>query len=58
LTTIYFAGLHGLLVAGTGNKVEDFGWLLQIWRWRCRPQSVLINEVFMLAAHLKVPIPF
>ena len=21
----YFAGLHGLLVAGTGNKVEDFG---------------------------------
>lgn len=21
----YFAGIHGLLVAGTGNKVEDFG---------------------------------
>ena len=21
----YFAGLHGLLVAGTGNKIEDFG---------------------------------
>jgi NAD+ synthase len=21
----YFAGVHGLLVAGTGNKVEDFG---------------------------------
>ncbi|MBE9575296.1 NAD(+) synthase [Flavobacterium proteolyticum] len=26
MTTLYFfAGLHGFLVAGTGNKVEDFG---------------------------------
>lgn len=25
VTLYYFAGLHGLLVAGTGNKVEDFG---------------------------------
>ena len=24
-TLYYFAGLHGCLVAGTGNKVEDFG---------------------------------
>lgn len=24
-TLYYFAGLHGLIVAGTGNKVEDFG---------------------------------
>src|SRR6218665_731951 len=24
-TLYYFAGIHGLLVAGTGNKVEDFG---------------------------------
>ncbi|HEX9980074.1 MAG TPA: NAD(+) synthase [Flavobacterium sp.] len=24
-TLYYFAGLHGMLVAGTGNKVEDFG---------------------------------
>lgn len=24
-TLYYFAGFHGLLVAGTGNKVEDFG---------------------------------
>lgn len=24
-TLYYFAGLHGFLVAGTGNKVEDFG---------------------------------
>ena len=24
-TLYYFAGMHGLLVAGTGNKVEDFG---------------------------------
>ncbi len=25
LTLYYYAGLHGMLVAGTGNKVEDFG---------------------------------
>ena len=25
ITLYYFAGIHGLLVAGTGNKVEDFG---------------------------------
>lgn len=24
-TLYYFAGIHGLLVAGTGNKIEDFG---------------------------------
>jgi NAD+ synthase len=24
-TLYYFAGIHGYLVAGTGNKVEDFG---------------------------------
>ena len=24
-TLYYYAGLHGYLVAGTGNKVEDFG---------------------------------
>ena len=24
-TFYYYAGIHGLLVAGTGNKVEDFG---------------------------------
>lgn len=24
-TLYYYAGLHGLLVAGTGNKIEDFG---------------------------------
>lgn len=24
-TLYYFAGLHSLLVAGTGNKIEDFG---------------------------------
>jgi NAD+ synthase len=23
-TLYYFAGIHGLLVTGTGNKVEDF----------------------------------
>lgn len=25
LTLYYFAGIHGYLVAGTGNKIEDFG---------------------------------
>jgi len=26
MTTLYYlAGIHGFLVAGTGNKVEDFG---------------------------------
>jgi len=25
MTLYYFAGIHGLLVAGTGNRVEDFG---------------------------------
>ena len=26
MTSLYYlAGIHGLLVAGTGNKVEDFG---------------------------------
>jgi NAD+ synthase len=26
-TLYYFAGVHGLLVAGTGNKVEFWRWL-------------------------------
>jgi hypothetical protein len=35
----YFAGVHGLLVAGTGNKVEDFGvgFYTKIRRWWRRP---------------------
>ena len=38
MTTLYaYAGHYGYLVAGTGNKVEDFGvgFLYKIWRWRC-----------------------
>ena len=33
----YFAALNGYLVAGTGNKVEDFGvgFFYKIWRWWC-----------------------
>lgn len=56
----YFAGLHGLLVAGTGNKVEDFGVgfytkygdggvdLSPI-------ADLLKSEVYELAAYLGVP---
>ncbi len=59
-TLYYFAGIHGLLVAGTGNKVEDFGVgfytkygdggvdLSPI-------ADLLKSEVFQLAKHLKVP---
>ena len=59
-TLYYFAGIHGLLVAGTGNKVEDFGVgfytkygdggvdLSPI-------ADLLKSEVFQLAKYLKVP---
>lgn len=59
-TLYYFAGIQGLLVAGTGNKVEDFGVgfytkygdggvdLSPI-------ADLLKSEVYALAAHLKVP---
>ena len=59
-TLYYFAGLHGLLVAGTGNKVEDFGVgfytkygdggvdLSPI-------ADLLKSEVYELAAFLNVP---
>jgi len=55
----YLAGLHGMLVAGTGNKIEDFGVgfytkygdggvdLSPI-------ADLLKSEVYELAAHLKV----
>ncbi|NKB62116.1 MAG: NAD(+) synthase [Gammaproteobacteria bacterium] len=58
-TLYYFAGLHGYLVAGTGNKVEDFGVgfytkygdggvdLSPI-------ADLLKTEVFELGAHLEV----
>jgi len=59
-TLYYFAGIHGLLVTGTGNKVEDFGVgfytkygdggvdLSPI-------ADLLKSEVFQLAKYLKVP---
>ena len=59
-TLYYFAGIHGLLVAGTGNKVEDFGVgfytkygdggvdLSPI-------ADLLKSEVFELAKYLNVP---
>lgn len=61
MTTLYYlAGIHGLLVAGTGNKVEDFGVgfytkygdggvdLSPI-------ADLLKSDVRALAAYLKVP---
>jgi NAD+ synthase len=59
-TLYYFAGIYGLLVAGTGNKVEDFGVgfytkygdggvdLSPI-------ADLLKSEVYSLGAYLKVP---
>ena len=59
-TLYYFAGIHGRLVAGTGNKIEDFGVgfytkygdggvdLSPI-------ADLLKSEVFALGAHLGVP---
>jgi len=59
-TLYYFAGVHGLLVAGTGNKVEDFG-VGFFTKYGdggvdLSPIADLMkSEVFMLAAHLQVP---
>jgi NAD+ synthase len=59
-TLYYFAGLHGLLVAGTGNKVEDFG-VGFFTKYGdggvdLSPIADLVkSEVFALAAHLDVP---
>lgn len=59
-TLYYFAGLHGLLVAGTGNKVEDFGVGFYTKYGDggvdLSPIADLVkSEVFALGAHLKVP---
>ena len=56
----YFAGLNGLLVAGTGNKVEDFGVGFYTKYGDggvdLSPIADLVkSEVFALAAHLDVP---
>ncbi|MFT7899434.1 NAD(+) synthase [Tenacibaculum ascidiaceicola] len=59
-TLYYFAGLHGLLVAGTGNKVEDFGVGFYTKYGDggvdLSPIADLVkSEVYELAAHLEVP---
>ncbi|MDO6812916.1 NAD(+) synthase [Tenacibaculum soleae] len=59
-TLYYFAGLRGLLVAGTGNKVEDFGVGFYTKYGDggvdLSPIADLVkSEVYALAAHLNVP---
>ncbi|REH56806.1 NAD+ synthase [Tenacibaculum gallaicum] len=59
-TLYYFAGLHGLLVAGTGNKVEDFGVGFYTKYGDggvdLSPIADLVkSEVYELATHLDVP---
>jgi NAD+ synthase len=59
-TLYYFAGVHGLLVAGTGNKVEDFGVGFYTKYGDggvdLSPIADLMkSEVFSLAAYLNVP---
>jgi len=59
-TLYYFAGVHGLLVAGTGNKVEDFGVGFYTKYGDggvdLSPIADLMkSEVFSLAAYLEVP---
>lgn len=60
-TLYYFAGLHGLLVAGTGNKVEDFG-VGFFTKYGdggvdLSPIANLVkSEVYKLAEYLEVPI--
>ena len=61
MTTLYYlAGIHGLLVAGTGNKVEDFGVGFYTKYGDggvdLSPIADLMkSEVFALAKFLKVP---
>lgn len=61
MTTLYYlAGVHGLLVAGTGNKVEDFGVGFYTKYGDggvdISPIADLLkSEVFALAAYLKIP---
>lgn len=59
-TLYYFAGIHGLLVAGTGNKVEDFG-VGFFTKYGdggvdLSPIADLMkSEVYALGEHLKIP---
>jgi NAD+ synthase len=59
-TLYYFAGVHGLLVAGTGNKVEDFGVGFYTKYGDggvdISPIADLMkSDVFVLGAYLEVP---
>jgi NAD+ synthase len=59
-TLYYFAGVHSLLVAGTGNKVEDFGVGFYTKYGDggvdLSPIADLMkSEVFLLGSYLKVP---
>jgi len=59
-TLYYFAGLHGLLVAGTGNKVEDFGvgFFTKYGDGGVDLSPIadlLKSEVYALGKHLDVP---
>ena len=59
-TLYYFAGIHGLLVAGTGNKVEDFGVGFYTKYGDggvdLSPIADLMkSEVYALGAYLKIP---
>ena len=56
----YFAGLNGLLVAGTGNKVEDFGvgFFTKYGDGGVDLSPIadlLKSQVYILAKHLNVP---
>lgn len=61
MTTLYYlAGIHGLLVAGTGNKVEDFGvgFFTKYGDGGVDLSPIadlLKSEVRQLAAYLQVP---
>jgi NAD+ synthase len=60
-TLYYFAGIHGLLVAGTGNKVEDFGVGFYTKYGDggvdLSPIADLMkSEVYKLGEYLKIPI--
>lgn len=61
MTTLYYlAGIYGLLVAGTGNKVEDFGVGFYTKYGDggvdLSPIADLMkSEVFLLGAYLKIP---
>ena len=60
-TLYYFAGIHGLLVAGTGNKVEDFGVGFYTKYGDggvdLSPIADLMkSDVYALAKYLKIPV--